>query len=134
MPYPNGRHEAAFVGAFIVPERQERTLQFLANLKKRSGILDRFNHRFDFRDQFATQIERQAAEPLADLLRSRGAGVQAYIIGCGREVDGSERPLLDAINLALEDGSGVIVSCIPGKLALLIQEFPPGEIFLLRRD
>ena len=36
-----------------------------------------------------------------------------------------------AIDDALADPSGVVVSCIPGCLALYIQEFPPGDTFIL---
>lgn len=133
-PRTNAAHEAGLVNAFVVPERQERTLQFLANPKKRSEILNRLCHKFDFRDKYATRIERQVAEPLADLLRSHGAGDRAYVIGAAGDIDGSELPLLEAIDGALAGPCGALVSCIPGRLALLVQEFPPGEIFLLSRN
>jgi hypothetical protein len=105
-----------------------------ANPKKRGEILNRLSHRFDFRDKLAARIERQASGPLADLRRARGAGDRVFIIGGGQDVDGSERPLRDAIDLALASLGGIFAPCIPRRLALLIQEFPPGEIFLLCRD
>jgi hypothetical protein len=40
-------------------------------------------------------------------------------------------PLEEAIDGALADPGGVVVSCIPGQLALYIQEFPPGDTFIL---
>lgn len=40
-------------------------------------------------------------------------------------------PLEDAIDEAMTGPSGVVISCIPGRLALLMQEFPPGDTFIL---
>ena len=116
--------------AFIVQDKRSRYLEFLPNPKRRGEILNRWNHFFDFIPERATQIPRTSASELADVLRRRGAGRVGYLMGDGSG-DGCEVPLEDAIECALASGWGAIVSCIPGKLALYLQEFPPGAAFIL---
>jgi hypothetical protein len=33
----------------------------------------------------------------------------------------------------MSEGWGVVISCIPGRLAVYVQEFPAGDTFILRR-
>ena len=127
---PNAAHEAAFVAAFVIPEKRTRYLEFLPNPKRRSEILNRWNHFFDFIPERATQISRASAPELAQALRRRGAGRVGYLIGDSSS-DGRELPLEEAIENALDSGWGAIVSCIPGRLALYLQEFPQGDVFIL---
>lgn len=127
-------HEAALVTAFIVHEKRDRYREFLKNPKKRSQIVDRFCHHFDFIEKYATQIPRTDARSLAKILRESGAGETAWIIGGRSKLDGHEMPLEAALNDGLADPSGLVISCIPGQLALLLREFPPGDVYLLRRS
>jgi hypothetical protein len=122
-------HEEAFVSVFVVPEKRTRYLEFLRKPKRRAEILDRLSHFFDFVPQLATPVARDSA--LAALLRKRGAGETAHVIGGRDGLDGRDMPLEDAIDAAMTDPSGVVVSCIPGRLALCMQEFPPGDTFIL---
>ena len=122
-------HEAAFVSVFIVPEKRARYIEFLRKPKRRTEILRRLNHFFDFVPQLATQIARDSA--MADLLRKRGAKATAHAIGGRAGLDGKNLPLDDAISEAMSDPGGVVISCIPGRLALYMQEFPPGDTFVL---
>lgn len=130
----NTNHEEAFVAAFIVPEKRERYAAFLANAKRRCEITDRFCHFFDFVPSCAAKTGTRLAADLVQLLRRRGAGDTAHVIGGRKEIDGVDLPLAQAIDAALADPSGVVVSCLPGRLALLIQEFPPGETYILSHD
>ena len=129
-PTTASNHEAAFIAAFVIPEKRSRYSDFLPHPKRRHEILNRFNHFFDFVPQCATQIPRTSASELASMLRTRGAGRVAYVIGGGR--DGSELPLDEAIESSLASGWGGVVSCVPGRLALYLQEFPPGDAFILQ--
>lgn len=122
-------HEEAFVSVFVVPEKRTRYLEFLRKPKRRAEILDRLCHFFDFLPQLATPVARDST--LAAMLRKQGAGVTAHLIGGRKGLDGRDMPLEDAINEAMIDPSGVVVSCIPGRLALYLQEFPPGDTFIL---
>jgi len=127
---PNSTHEVAFVETFVVPDKRSRYLEFLPNPKRRAEILSRWNHFFDFIPERATQIPRTSASELAQVLRRRGAGRLAYVIGDSSS-DARELPLEDAIESALASGWGTVVSCVPGRLALYLQEFPPGDTFIL---
>ena len=124
-------HEQAFVSVFVVPEKRARYAEFLPKPKRRAEITQRFCHFFDFVPSLARQVPRGVASELAPLLRARGAGDTAHVIGGRDEIDGQDLPLEQAINGALGDSSGVVVSCLPGRLALYIQEFPPGDTFIL---
>jgi hypothetical protein len=127
---PNSTHEATFVAAFVVPDKRSRYLEFLPKPKRRGEILNRWNHFFDFIPDRSTQIPRASASELAHALRQQGAGRLGYVIGDSSS-DGQELPLEDAIESALDSGWGAVVSCIPGRLALYLQEFPPGDAFIL---
>jgi hypothetical protein len=125
---PNPAHEAAFVAAFVIPDKRSRYSDFLSNPKRRSEILNRLNHFFDFIPERAMAIPRGSSVELDRTLRARGAGSHAYVIGSDR--DACELPLEEAIDSALA-GWGTIVSCIPGRLALYLQEFPSGDAYIL---
>ena len=64
-------------------------------------------------------------------LRKRGAGNVVHVIGGRDGFDGKDMPLEEAVNEAMVDPRGVVISCIPGRLALYLQEFPPGDTFIL---
>ena len=122
-------HEKAFIAAFVVSEKRERYEEFLAKPKRRHEILGRFNHFFDFTPARCRQIERDSAAALAKNLRSHGAKDIGYVIG--GDNDGETLPLGEAIHNSLGSPCGAVVSCVPGKLALFLREFPPGDVFLL---
>jgi hypothetical protein len=124
-------HEQAFVSVFVVPEKRARYMEFLGKPKRRSHITNRFCHFFDFVSGLAKRVDRGTGAELAPVLRFRGAGDTAHVIGGRREIDGRDLPLEEAIDSALADPRGVVVSCIPGRLALYMQEFPPGDTFIL---
>lgn len=44
--------EKAFVEAFVLKEKQERTIEMLGNPKKRVKALDRLNHYSDLNSKF----------------------------------------------------------------------------------
>jgi hypothetical protein len=125
-------HEEAFVSAFIIPEKRGRYAQFLRQPKRRQEILRRFNHFFDFVPQLATPIQRGSAEEMAAVLRRHGAGATAHVLGGPDGVDGCELPLVDALDAAIRAPGGTVVSCVPGRLALHLEEFPPGDGNVLR--
>jgi hypothetical protein len=122
-------HEEAFVSVFVVPEKRTRYSEFLPKPKRRAEILNRLCHFFDFVPELATPVARDS--DLASLLRKQGAGSTVHAIGGRHGLDGKDLPLEEAINEAMIDPSGVVLSCVPGRLALYMQEFPPGDTFIL---
>ena len=123
-------HEEAFVTTFVIPEKRGRYLDFLPKPKRRVEIVRRFNGFFDFIPKFSTQVPRGMASELIPLLLASGAGATGHVIG-GGEIDGQDLPLAEAIDKAMGEPGGIVISCVPGRLALLIQEFPPGDTFIL---
>jgi hypothetical protein len=124
-------HEAAFVSVFVIPEKRARYAEFLPKPERRIEVTRRFNHFFDFVPELSNQIPRRTASEMASVLQALGAGQTAHVIGGRDEIDGKDLPLEEAIDAALADVGGVVVSCVPGQLALYIQEFPPGDTFIL---
>jgi hypothetical protein len=119
-------HESGLIFIFVVAEKRERYAALMKNPKKRQSILNRFNHFFDFVPELARQLPRNS--PLGKMLRSAGSPESVYVIG-GSD-DGSDLALNDAIQRCMDSPSGAVISCIPGELALFLQEFPPGDVFL----
>lgn len=126
---PRMEHEQAFVSVFVVPEKRARYSEFLPKPKRRIEITRRLNHFFDFMPALAKQVPRDS--DLSAQLRKQGAGDIVHVIGGRDGLDGVDMPLVEAINEARIDPSGVVISCIPGRLALYMQEFPPGDTYIL---
>jgi len=124
-------HEEAFIAVFVAPEKRARYAEFLGRPKRKSEITNRFSHFFDFVPDLAKQVPRGVGSELAPLLRALGAGDAAYLIGGSDKTDGHTLPLEQAIDSALAAPGGVVVSCVAGHLALYVQEFPPGDTYIL---
>jgi hypothetical protein len=127
-------HESAFVSAFIIPKKRSRYRQFLSNPKKRPKILDRLNHVLDLDYSYATRLDRSASlESLERQLREKGAGGICHVIADVSELDGRDIPLREALDYVYYGCFfGIIVSCVPGRLALYKDE-APGAMYLLER-
>lgn len=111
--------EAAFVKAFIVKDKQERYLQFLANPKRRREILDRFNHVLDFDPKFATLVPKEVrtADKLTQLLRKRGAAETCHVMADSLALDGEDLPLREALVQVIAHDFGSVLCCLPDRLA-----------------
>jgi hypothetical protein len=112
-------HEAAFVQSFVVKGKRSRYLQKLAHPKRRREILDLLNHSPDFDPAYAIRLPfgHYDAEKVVKLLKEKGAGESAHIIADVSEFDGRELPLREAIGYAIQHVLGIVVSCLPGRLA-----------------
>jgi hypothetical protein len=124
-------HEQAFVAAFITHERQQRYLELLASSKSkgRKKILDRLNHRFDLDYSLAERVPSNAPS-LERTLKAKGAGTMCHIIADTSGLDGSTLPLGEALEFALSHDFGVVLSCVPGRLAFYKSE-APGPAYIL---
>lgn len=126
-------HERAFVEAFIAPDRRERYLLHLASSKNRRKILDRLNHHLDLRKGIASELTADLTpDSLVAELKRRGIPARCHIIADASDEDGQELPLEDAVSLALMHPFGVILCCVPGRLALYKPE-SPASLYLLER-
>ena len=111
--------EADFVRAFIVKDKQERYLQFLASPKRRREILDRFNHVLDFDPKFADLVPKEfrTADTLTQLLRKHGASETCHVMADSLGVDGADLPLREAVAKVIAHDFGSVLCCLRGRLA-----------------
>ncbi len=111
--------EEAFVRAFIVPEKQERYLLFLANPKRRWKILRTFYHTLSVVESRATRItgREQFPEPLEAMLKRKGAGPACYLISPVSDLDQREMPLREALDTLIMEDRTAVACCLPGRLA-----------------
>ena len=114
-------HEEMLINAFVEPSRRERFLTFLSNPKSRRKFREELYHRKPrfFIPKFMSPVTGQSrqAEELYRILKKMGSPEICWVIG-GR-LDAKEAGLLEALSRS-EDG--VIISCIPGKLAYFKSE------------
>ena len=111
--------EEVFVRAFIIPEKRQRYLDFLANPRKRDKILRDLYHRLSTIDEWTTKIASRDCfpEPLEHLLRQKGAGPVCYLISPEVDLDRQEMLLQEALEILRMQDSVAIVCCVPGRLA-----------------
>ena len=116
-------HEQAVVNAFIEPSRQERFLAFLADPKKRHKFTDELCHLrpLFFNRSFLVPVtgSQNLTPNLYKTLKAMGAPECCWVIG-GR-LDGQEIDLMKALQQAASR-DGVLISCIPGRLAYVESE------------
>jgi hypothetical protein len=135
-------HEPAAIKAFVVPERQERLLGFLAKPKTRKRFVQELNH-FHLLDQrFATRVawnsiqvsdSGQPVHGIANICRQlqlKGAGKTCWVMSDNEDLDGRELDLEWVLGKAVDGQTSTILSCIPGTLALFVGE---REMLLLVR-
>jgi hypothetical protein len=127
-------HEQATIRAFVVPDKQERFLGFLAKPKTRSKFLEQLNYFRYFDRRFAFPLAFKGdSEWVADicrLLQSKGAGRTCWVMSEIKTLDGREVDLQWVIGKVIGTQMGSIFSCVPGKLALYVGE---DEMFVLSR-
>lgn len=104
----------------------------LSDPKNRWKVLNTWNHNADFDWQKAREltIRHQAQESIVKFLRSKGAGRNAYVFGDETELDGQTVELSEALDHFAQHDWGIVLSLIPGRLALFHQE-QPSEWWLL---
>ena len=127
-------HEAEFTRAFIASAKRARFIQALAQPKHRSEALAQLDEDLPYMPGFATEVPSAQDFPaeLEKLLRAKGAGPTCHVIAEGLKADGRELPLREALNQICLQGSGAILSCLPGQLAYY-RPAAPGRGILLER-
>jgi hypothetical protein len=140
---PPGEHEQEAIRAFVLRNKQERFLAFVANPKNRKKFTQELGHFRWFDRRFVTPVpwkvdpslalwERhvQRNENVLRLLKAKGAGQICWVISEDAKMDGRESDLKSALENVIGSGMGTILSCIPGKLAYFEGE---DEALLLTR-
>jgi len=122
--------EAATIRAFVLKEKQERFLAFLASPKHREKFTRELAHFRGFDPRFASAVQWkvdpklglwqkrvQGMGNIVQLLESRGAGESCWVISEDSRLDGREMRLAEAIEGVVGRGMGTLLCCVPGKLA-----------------
>ena len=127
-------HEQAFVLSFIVKSKQPRYLEKLASAKHRREFLSRLHHNLDYDPKFAVRVppSEQSAAFIYSKLRELGASEHCHAIAASADLDGRQFPLREALGNVLGMGDGVVLSCIPGRLAYYESEDANGRYILSR--
>lgn len=132
-------HEVG-LAAFLIPHRRERFLTSLAaghpRRQKATGRLAHFPdldpafcHPVDSSGRAAENVHRTLTQ-----LREAGAPELAYVVADDNALDGQTLDVADALVRILATGTGALVSCIPGQLALFEGEHPGDRNVLIRSN
>lgn len=124
LDYSPQQHLTAFVQAFIRPELQPRYLGKLTNAKTRASFLDRLNHKFI--DDLDRRFIVDAPKPN---FRSASA---CYVISNERKFDHQLVTQDVADDFRLQAQFGMVVSYLPGQLAVYQMEAPARTVWLRR--
>jgi hypothetical protein len=122
------KYEAPTVRAFFPHDKRERYVQLLGKSNRRHDALKTMHHEIVFDPAWSTTVEMNA--DVAAILKDKGAGPKAYLIGTSG--DGSILPLDDAV-ACLEKEAGMLVS-IAGKLAYYYGGPGKRRLILERRN
>ena len=128
-------HETALINAFILRSKRDRYTVMLRNPKRRTKILNKLHHLKDLDPRFLVEISPSdhSADTIAALLVKRGASTQCHVIGGGRELDGRDLSLVEALDQVVSFGYGTLISCIPGRLGFFEGEELKDRFILERK-
>lgn len=123
-------HEEATIKAFVLREKQERFLTFIASAKNRRKFARELPDFPWFDKKRSTSVpwkvdpslplwgrHLQGIEHVSRLLHSKGAGKTCWVISDNPKIDGQEINIEVALESVVGSDWGTILSCIPGKLA-----------------
>ena len=122
--------EGAFVNAFVVPDRVERSLFELRTKKKRRDFFSKIAHsyRYMFRPEVMAVVGSRVRSKtnLEATLAQLGAPRVCYVLSYIEAIDQQVVPLAQAISWLDEHGMPLIIVCGP-ELALFKAEQETGD-------
>ena len=113
--------EERFVRVFVVKEKQDRYADGLRSSKRRTKILDRLNHSFDYDEAKARALanrEFESADALCGLLRSLGVAETCFYMADDNDLDGAELSLEMAVDDFLFCEFGAVIICPPKPIGI----------------
>jgi len=124
--------EATLVSTFVNPLKRKHLIEILANPKRRHRATATLAHFQDFDLGAVVPLEGAADTPAAieSALRSRGAGDNCHVISENRAIDGKTLSLKAALEKVVGQGSGTLLSCVPGELAYYEGQAPSDRCIL----
>ncbi len=123
-----------FIKTFVQKTYQERYLFLLSKGGDRweKGV-DELRKQSKYKSNFIRSLPQNLSnEDIELMLRKYGAGEKAFVISEIEEADGDYVDILYAIE-RLAYSWGGIISCIPGKLAFVINEYNCDR-FILKKE
>ena len=120
------KYEGPTIRAFFPPEKRDRFVQLLSKSNGRRDALKTMHHLINFDPKWSNSLD--ATSDVIELLRAKGAGPKAYVIGTSK--DQRILPLDEAVE-CVEKESGILV-CTPGQLAYYCGEGRKRRIILER--
>ena len=127
------QHEQG-LARFVAREHRPRFLDSLEDEKLRRKLRAKLAHFAWLDARYATAVATREPAEMAQALAWGGAPETCFLVSEDDELDGSELPLEQALELVLHSFHGTLISCVPGKLALFSDEAPNKETLILRRD
>ena len=126
--------EATLVSTFVNPLKRKHLIEILANPKRRHRATATLAHFQDFDPGAVVPLESAADTPAAieSALRRRGAGDNCHVISENRAIDGKTLSLRVALEKVVGQGSGTLLSCVPGELAYYEGQAPSDRCILAR--
>jgi hypothetical protein len=127
-------HDQSFVSSFVAARKRTRYLSFLGKAKLRGKFLDKLSSglELDVDKINILDASRLSIDRLKALLLEKGAERTCHVIADCSPLDGADMPLEEGLRLASSHSFGIILSCVPGSLALYKTE-EPGPSFVLTR-
>lgn len=123
--------EDVFVNMFVVREKRARYAQLLTNARRRTKILDRLNHAFDYDRRFASTVPKHV--DIDSFLRAKGAPDTCHVIADSHALDGKDVSLQVALSELWGHGFGYVLICLPERLAYYQPEAPSEPVLLERQ-
>ena len=124
--------EEATVQAFIKRSRRARWLSGLSSTKRRRKTVDRLHDPVDFDERYMRPASGRSVDAVRDELIRMGALAHCHVIG--GPLDGEDHDLVQALEAAVDALGGVLISCVPGALAVYLAEAPSEFVILSRRS
>jgi hypothetical protein len=125
--------ELALIAAFLQRSKRDRYREILSNPRLRHKFTHRLAHFPDFDPKYRVSISsnKLSLDSIAIELKKRQCPDTVWAISEDPQLDQREIPLLEALRETVGRGVGTILSCIPGRLALVETE---DERFILQRE
>ena len=120
------KYEEPTIRAFFPPDKRDRFVQLLSKSNRRRDGLKVLHHEITFDPKWSRPIDSKS--DIVELLKARGAGPKAYLIGTSN--DQRILPLDEAV-ACVEYEPGILV-CSPGRLACYCGESGKDRLILER--
>ncbi len=114
-------HEVEYIKSFIIKDKKQRYYDLIRSKKGRLKIKSLLCHAHiaDIVDEFKFLLptKNQMLSTILKILKSHNAKNTCQLIFESKIINNEEMELEDALKKFFGQSSGIIISCIPGKLA-----------------